>query len=142
MEIGFIYALAAAITWGLVYAVDQKILLEVSPLVLLFINSAITTILLVPYAFLHKNELNESLLSSPSNMQNMLLAIVLALVANYCIFLSIKQLGSAYASMIEISYPFFVVLFSYVLFKSTPNIYFFIGGIFICIGSIIIIKAS
>lgn len=142
MNIGFVYALAAAISWGLVYAVDQKILSEVSPLVLLFINSAITTILLVPYAFLHKNQLNETLLGSYTNWQNMLSAIILALVANYCIFLSIKHLGSSYASMIEITYPFFVVLFSYVLFKSTPNIYFFIGSIFICIGSIIILKAS
>ena len=42
---------------------DQKILSEISTLVLLFINSAITTILLVPYAFLHKIS-NETLLGS------------------------------------------------------------------------------
>ncbi|MBU0721939.1 DMT family transporter [Patescibacteria group bacterium] len=68
------------------------------------------------------------------------ISIILGTLANFFIFSGIKRLDASTASIVEISYPFFIVLFSYVLFRSTPNIYFFIGGILVFIGSVIIIK--
>lgn len=139
-KIGFIYAIGAAITWGLVYAVDQKILSGVSPVTLLFINSILTAIIVLPFVFFSNSPIKTVLDSGKLNLFLIIVSVVLALLANFLIFSSIKVLDASTASIIEIAYPFFVVLFSFLLFRSSPNIYFFIGGILIFIGSIIIIK--
>jgi drug/metabolite transporter (DMT)-like permease len=70
----------------------------------------------------------------------MISSVILAIVANFLIFSGIKALNATDASIIEIAYPFFVALFSYFVFKSNPNVYFFLGGTLIFIGSIIIMK--
>jgi drug/metabolite transporter (DMT)-like permease len=137
---GFIYAIGAAITWGLVYAIDQKILAGVPPLTLLFIDSMIATVVMLPCVFISNGSIKEVLISGRANLLLIILSVILATVANFLIFSGIKNLGSATASIIEIAYPFFVVLFSYIFFRATPNLYFFIGGALIFIGSIIIIR--
>jgi drug/metabolite transporter (DMT)-like permease len=75
-----------------------------------------------------------------SSLYLIIFEAVLVVLANFLIFSGIKSLDASTASIIEIAYPFFVVLFSYVIFLSTPNIYFFIGGILVFVGCSIIIK--
>lgn len=140
METGFIYAIGAAITWGLVYVIYQTILYNVAPMTFLFVESIIAALIMLPFVFFDNGSVKEVLVSSKTNLFLILISVVLATLANFLIFSSIKNLNASTASIIEISYPFFVVLFSYVLFRSTPNIYFFIGGLLIFIGSFIIIK--
>lgn len=139
-NIGFIYAIGAAIAWGLVYAIDQKILSGISPITLLFINSMIAAVIMLPFVFFSNGSIKDLFNSGKTNLWLVVISIILAILANFLIFSSIKALGASTASIIEIAYPFFVVLFSFILFRSTPNIYFLIGGILIFIGSIIIIK--
>lgn len=138
MDIGFIYAIGAAVLWGLVYTIDQKILTNVSPIALLFFNSLLTAIIMLPFVL--NSGIKPLLFSGKNNVLLMILSIVLATLANFFIFSSIKTLGSSTASIIEIAYPFFVVLFTYIIFRSTPNIYFLIGGLLVFAGSVIIIK--
>ncbi len=141
-SVGFLYAIGAAVTWGLVYTLDQKILSNVSPITLLFIDSLITAILMLPFVFFDNGSVKALFSSGKTNLALVGLSLALALLANFLIFSSIKIVGSSAASIIEIAYPFFVILFSFILFRSTPNIYFFMGGILIFIGSIIIIKLA
>jgi len=140
MQIGFIYAIGAAVTWGLVYAIDQKILSNVPPMTLLFIDSIITAIVMLPFVFWSNGSIKDTLISGKTNWSLITLSVVLAALANFLIFSGIKNLDASTASIIEIAYPFFVVLFSYIFFRSSPNIYFFIGGVLIFVGSIIIIR--
>lgn len=137
---GFIYAIGAALTWGLVYAIDQKILAGVPPMTLLFIDSVIATIVMLPFVFFSNGSIKAVVTSGRVNLALIILSVVLATLANFLIFSGIKNLGAPTASTIEIAYPFFVVLFTYLFFRTAPNIYFFIGGGLIFIGSIIIIK--
>lgn len=130
MEIGFLYALGAAVTWGLVYAIDQKILSGIAPISLLFINSILAAIIMLPFILFGNSGIKETLFSAKTNWLLIVLSIALATLANFLIFSGIKNMNASTASMIEIAYPFFVVLFSYILFRSTPNIYFFLGGSF------------
>ncbi len=139
-KIGFLYALGAAITWGLVYTIDQKILSGISPITLLFINSVITTIIMSPFVFFNHESIKSVLHWNNTTRILIIISVILATLASFFIFSGIKKLGSETASMIEIAYPFFVVLFSFIFFRATPNIYFFMGGALIFIGSIIIIK--
>ena len=125
MQIGFFYAIVAAITWGLVYAIDQRILYHPTPLTLLFLHSAVATVLLLPFVLFSTSSSNSEILSiGKLTIGLIILSILLAALADFFILSSIKSSGASIASMIEISYPFFVVFFSYVLFRTVPNIYF------------------
>lgn len=139
-NVGFVYAIGAAITWGLVYALDQKILSGSSPLAYLFINSLLTAIILLPFLLFDGAPIKAIFASKESIWWLIIASVVLAALANFLIFSGIKILGADTASIIEIAYPFFVVLFSFFIFRAQPNLYFFLGGALIFIGSVIIIK--
>ena len=140
MESGYLFAIGAAVTWGLLYAIDQKILYTVDPLPLLFVNAVIGLVVMLPSLFFSNGSIKEVINSGKINITLIVFTVLLGTLANYFIFSGIKSLNASAASIIEISYPFFVVLFSYLLFRSTPNISFFIGGALIFLGSFIIIK--
>lgn len=95
---------------------------------------------MLPFVFFDNSSIKNVLSSGRLNLSLIITSIILAIIANFLIFSGIKILDASTASIIEIAYPFFVVLFSYIFFKSHPNIYFFIGGILIFAGSIIIMK--
>src|ERR1035437_9425727 len=111
MNSGFIYAIGAAITWGLVYTIDQKVLAGTSPITLLFVDSVITAIVILPFFFLDHSSIKILLSSGNANLSLIALSIILAVLANFLIFSGIKSIGASHASIIEIAYPFFVVLF-------------------------------
>jgi drug/metabolite transporter (DMT)-like permease len=139
-HIGFLYAIGAALAWGLVYALDQKILSGSSPAAYLFVNSLLTAIIMLPFLFFDGSPIKSILSSNQTIIWLIIASVLLAALANFLIFSSIKLLGADDASIIEIAYPFFVVFFSFLIFRSEPNVYFFVGGTLIFIGSVIIIK--
>ncbi len=139
---GLLYAIAAAITWGLVYTLDQKILLTASPFALVFIDSLLTTALLLPFIIIQRPALI-SLASTQSRIWVLIIAsLALAALANFFIFSSIRLLGASTASIFEIAYPFFVVLFSYFAFGANLNRFFLLGAILIFVGAAIIIRLA
>lgn len=140
--IGIIFAVTASITWGLVYTIDQKILANISPILWLALSSVVIGIMLLPILFFHKEEIKVILQSGRNNLLLILTSQLLIALATFLIFSSIKHLDAINASIIEITYPFFVIIFSLVLFGGSINIYFWIGSILIFIGSIVLIKFS
>ena len=71
-----------------------------------------------------------------------ILSLALAALANLFIFSSIKILGASTASIFEISYPFFVVLFTFLIYGAEFNLYFLIGAVLIFAGSAMIISTT
>ncbi|MFA7286432.1 MAG: DMT family transporter [Patescibacteria group bacterium] len=140
--VGFIYAIAAAVTWGLVYTIDQKILDKVSPLSLIFVDAILVASITLPIILLDTQSLKVLLTSGKLNLSLILAAVILATLANFFIFSGIKILGAPTASIFEIAYPFFVILFSFLIFKTSLDFYFLLGSVFIFIGSLIIIKLA
>lgn len=138
MNIGFIYAIGAAVTWGLVYTIDQKILSFTSPMTLLFVDSLISALIILPFVFFEHGSISSLLSSGKTNIALLILSIVLAGAANFLIFSGIKLIGASSASIIEIAYPFFVVLFTMLFFRTTPSLSMIIGGVLIFIGGAII----
>lgn len=138
--LGFVYAIGAAIAWGLAYTIDQKILASISPLILLFISLVIGAVLLLPAVLMHSNALVSLITLSKAQLALIIFSIALATLANYFIFVSISRLGASSASVFEIAYPFFVFLFSFFIFGTQPNVYVFIGSLLIFFGSAIIIR--
>jgi len=140
METGFIYAIIAAVLWGLLYTIDQKILAHLSPMMLMFINAIITVAVVFPFVLFQNTSLNDLFIQTKANWPLILLSIILGIVSSFLILKSISLIGASSASIIEIAYPLFVVLFSFIFFKAAPNLYFFAGGALIFLGSFIIIK--
>ena len=139
-SIGFIYAIGAAIAWGLAYTIDQKILADMPPVILLFVSFVIGTILLLPAVLTQSGSLVSILTLSKARVFLILFSIALATLANYLIFASIERLGASLASVFEIAYPLFVFLFSFLIFGSELNIYVLAGSILIFLGSAIIMR--
>lgn len=139
IPIGFLYALGAAVAWGFVYTIDQLILNEVSPRALLLIDAVLTMIIALPFLIFYRGVGIPTDGISLKTWAYILIALFIGILANYFIFSSISSSGASYASIIEISYPFFVVIFSYFILKAVPNWSFLIGAIFLFIGSAIIV---
>lgn len=65
-------------------------------------------------------------------------AIVVMLIAELFIGFSITAKSATLAGLIEISYPIFIALFSYLLFKSQVSTSTIIGGIIVFAGIFVI----
>jgi len=136
---GYFYAVMAAITWGFVYAIDQKILDKVSPSVLILINSIFSIVVLLPLLLFYSNELKSIVTLDKYSLKIIGLSLIFTLVANLLIYIAIQHLGSSKAAIFEIAYPFFVVIFSILMFQAHVNGYFILGSLLLFIGSAIIV---
>lgn len=140
--LGFFYSISAAVLWGLVYSLSQKLVDKASPLAVIFIESVLFILLFVPIIFFDPNLLKSIIPSFKANWLLFVLSSVLAIFANFLILSGIKILGASTASIFEIAYPFFVVLFSYFIFQTEITAHFLAGASLIFLGSYIIIKFS
>jgi drug/metabolite transporter (DMT)-like permease len=68
--------------------------------------------------------------------------LVTATAAAFAILGSIQALGAGTSAVLEISYPLFVALFSVLLFKGQLELPIIIGGVFIFVGSAIIVLSG
>lgn len=136
---GYFYAIMAAIAWGFVYAIDQKILDKISPPVLILINSVFSIAILLPLLLFYSNELKNIITLDKPSLKIIGLSLIFTLVANLLIYIAIQHLGSSKAAIFEIAYPFFVVIFSILMFQAHVNGYFIFGSLLLFIGSAIII---
>jgi drug/metabolite transporter (DMT)-like permease len=137
---GIIFAVLASVAWGMLYVINHKILISISPILLLALSSIITTILLLPILILHIAEIKIFVTSGTSNLLLMLLAQLLLILATFSILSSIKALGAAPAAIIEISYPFFVIIFSLIWTGGNVKFHFYLGSTLIMLGSFILVR--
>ncbi len=142
MNPAYLFPILAAMTWGMVYTLDQKILKTTSPLLLLAIDAGITFLLFIPVLVSQRSALKGMLVLDKKSALLILLVTLLTIAADFLILFGVKHLDASVASIIEISYPFFVVLFSFFLFRTTLSIPFFVGAACIFLGTAIIIKFS
>lgn len=138
---GLFFAIGAAIIWGLVYTFDQRILTKISPLNLLFLGSLITAIITLPIVLSNWESIKPIISSNSRQILYLIIATqILGTLASFFIFSSIQKLGAPVASMFEIAYPFFVAIFTLILFGGSLNAYFWIGALFMFLGGVIIIR--
>lgn len=142
MNIGFIFSIIASITWGLAYALDQKVLEKITPISLISISYFVCFFLTLPFLFSDKKNIGSLVALDKKEAIIFFLAILLTFVANYFILAGIKMLDASTASVIEISYPIFVILFSIIIFRTMPNYLFFVGSSIAVFGIYIIMKST
>lgn len=108
----------------------------------MFINAIIALVATLPIILFRAESIKTVLNSDKTALALIVISTILAIVANFFIFSSIKLLDASTASILEISYPFFVILFTMLFFRTVPNLYFFLGAVLIFFGSLIIIKLA
>lgn len=139
MLAGFALAIAASLLWGLAYSIDQGILKRYAPGTIMFICSL--TSLSINAFLANRKELFEIV----KDLQSFCLVVftaVIGAIAGRLTLHSIQMIGAARSSIVEITYPVFVCLFCYVLYRETLDYKFVIGAALIIIGTIVVMQSS
>ena len=136
----YISAIGAALAWGVHYPLVDYALKRIS-LVTVLLLTALPILLLTPF-FLRTLATDFALMRTMSLREVMpILAIcVTTVLGTVLLFLSIDSKNATLASLIEISYPVFVALFAWLLFREihlTPTIA--VGAILVFAGVTVII---
>lgn len=135
---GFLYALCAAVLWGVLYVVSEKVLQTVSPLAFLFMGYALSGLAAIPFIFFRWDAVRQVLLDTRPLWGWIIVVEIIFFIANLLILSSIRELGSPLASAIEISYPFFVAVFAFLVFGTAVNLYFWAGAGLVFAGAAVI----
>lgn len=136
----YIWAFGAAILWGVHYNLVGKALTTISPITVYFIPSIILIATLPLY---YKTLINDyhSLMSADSSVKiSTVVLMFTSVAASLMAYKAIHYSNATIASLIEITYPVFVALFAFLIFKEnhlTWNIG--AGGVLIMAGTGLII---
>jgi drug/metabolite transporter (DMT)-like permease len=136
-----ILALLASIFWGLTYVIQESLFRYITVTTYLTIVSFFTFVI-IGILGIRENTLIpniKTILDSKELMIWVFAAIVIYIAAELCIGFSIEGKNSTLAGLIEISYPLFIVLFSFLIFRQNHLTFgTIIGGIFIACGVVVI----
>lgn len=139
MDRGLLYALIASILWGFDYAIAGKMFEKISIYTTLFAQFIIGAILMLILGYADMKKDVPVLAQNNKFTWLFILCCIIFNAAMIFIAQSIKASNATLAGLIEISYPLFIILCSYLLFGDnhiTPSI--IIGGVLIFSGVVII----
>lgn len=136
----YLAALGAAVVWGLHYPLLDQALKKISIVSALSLT-AIPVVLLALFSYRQIAADFEIVRTLPVSEQLTIASIMLtSIVASSLLFASIGSKNATLASLIEITYPVFVALFAFLLFKTVHlNWSVVAGGALIFAGVFIII---
>lgn len=142
----FFLAVGAAICWGLGYTFAERVFKEgMNPYLYLSIITA-SQIIAYPLFFYFtggdaKSQLE--ILKNPYVIGCLVAAMAAFVLGNAFVFSSIQLKNASLASIIEIAYPFLVVLFTWLFFKDVQvNLYTILGGILVFSGVALVFVKS
>ena len=137
-NLGLISALLASVLWGLNYVLFEKVMHRVNIFSMMFLEYLLCTVLVGILCLLF-GSLKNDLQNIYAIKYTFILNVIVYLAASLLIASSIKHSNAVVAGLVEISYPLFIIIFSFLILKET-NIDFktIIGGLLIIIGVVII----
>lgn len=132
-----ILSFTASLLWGITYAIDEYIFNKISVISSLSFGCLCTFIVTLFIAY--SSGVLEKDLKTVSSSKDLLFFIILGtitfILAEIVIGLSISTKNATLAGLIEVSYPLFIVLFTYLIFKKDHvNLSTIVGGLFIFVG--------
>jgi drug/metabolite transporter (DMT)-like permease len=133
-----VYALAASVIWGISYSASGRVIERgMTPLVLFFFYALFA--LLAAWLGLaltgKTGALAEEVRALGADRGWFVLAVVASAAGALLIYMAIGEKNATLASLIEISYPFFVAVFAWVFFRDMQfNLATIFGGILILSG--------
>jgi drug/metabolite transporter (DMT)-like permease len=138
----FVYALMAAVIWGISYAASGRVIERgVSPLVFFSLYAAMASVLGFGVLALtgRLGSLSSEVKSLGVDWPWLVVAMVTSGVGALLIYMAIGEKNATLASLIEISYPLFVGFFAWRFFRETQfNLAAVLGGAMILTGIVVI----
>ena len=132
----YVAALGAAITWGIYYPLVDMALKKIS-LYSVILLSMIPVLLVMPLFIKTLDNDIATWKTLPVNEQWIIACIgLIGLIGEVLVYLAISGKNATLASLIEMTYPVFVVLFAYLFYRQvhvTPSV--MIGGFMILVGA-------
>lgn len=136
----YIAALLAAITWGIYYPLVDMALKKIS-LYSVILLSMIPVLLAMPLFMRTISNDIETVRHLPATEQWTILSLgLIGLFGEVMVYMAITEKNATLASLIEMTYPLFVVLFAWLFYRQlhvTPSV--FAGGLMILVGAGLII---
>ncbi len=136
----YVAALGAAITWGIYYPLVDMALKRISVYSIILL-SMIPVLLALPIFMKTVSDDIETVKALPFSEQGVILSLgLIGLFGEVMVYLAITGKNATLASLIEMTYPVFVVLFAYIFYRQmhvTASV--LAGGVMILIGSGLII---
>jgi len=136
----YVAAIAAAVTWGIYYPLVDMALKRIS-LFSVILLSMIPVLLAMPLFLKVISDDIETVKTLPTSEQWVIVSLgLIGLFGEVMVYLAIGGKNATLASLIEMTYPLFVVLFAYIFYRQvdvTPSV--FIGGLLILAGAGLII---
>lgn len=129
-------SISASIFWGLLYVLKEQIYGKISVFTSIMFSSlflAITTGIISIFSGALKKDIS-TISASKELFWYIIIGFCILLAAELFIAFSITAKNATLAGLIEISYPIFIALFSYLLYKTQVSWYTILGGIFIFVG--------
>jgi drug/metabolite transporter (DMT)-like permease len=141
----FLLATIASMCWGVAYILAEHIFKRVSVLTTLAIETILMGLVLLVFAITTGDFKKDLITIGSSSKLTLTLAafIIVSTVAELAINFSISEKDATLAGFVEITYPFFIALFAYLLFgqeELSPGTA--VGGIIVFIGACIIFYFS
>lgn len=133
MRFGTGIALLAAVCWGFVYARLDKVLETMTPIACISAFYLVGGVVLIPAMWVRHAEIMDALTHT-----EFWAAIGVTLVAEFLIIWSISLLGGTDAGLMEITYPVFTALFTYLLYHQAPTMQTAIGGVLVFLGVLVL----
>ena len=135
-----IFAIIAAILWGMNYALAERVIKSISPATLLALEMLAGAIIFSAISFFTSWKKDVNLLLTDTHLLWLTIAeIVVVVVASFFIVSSINFKNATLAGIVELIYPLFIILFSWLFFgENHVNFSVIIGGMLIFIGVLII----
>ncbi len=141
-----VFALSAAIFWGLAYTMSGRVIHSgvSTPFILGFV--AVATLPVYIAALIKTDSFRPSLeivLNNKILILFLLVQSISLMMGQYLIYTAITQKNVTYAAVLEISYPLFVCLFTWVLFRDLQMSWnIAVGGLLIFAGSALVFLKS
>ena len=135
-----LFALGASVFWGLTYVFNEEVYKKISVLTYLGVASLVVSIVMITTAYFAgtlKPDI-ETISSSKRLLGFVAGGIFTLLIAELFIGFSIVTKNATLSGLVEISYPIFIALFSYFLFRNHVTIQTIIGGVIIFSGIFVI----
>jgi len=136
----YVAALGAAVTWGIYYPLVDMALKRIS-LYSVILLSMIPVLLVMPLFLKTVSNDIETVKTLPVSEQWIIACLgLIGLLGEVMVYMAITGKNATLASLIEMTYPVFVVLFAYLFYRQmhvTSSV--FIGGLMILVGAGLII---
>lgn len=137
----WMYAISAALIWGLHYPLIGKAMTSASAITVYFIPNMLL-MLTLPFWYKILIEDYKSVMQSSWDVKASVIAIMFtSILASVAVYKAIHGSNATLASLIEISYPIFVAIFAYFLFGENHLTHWsnVVGGLLILTGTALII---